>query len=144
MGDRTSCSLTIWGEVPSDLWSEIELEIDWNDTWKIGHYTFDEVNYGTMDPDLDKALRKAGLSYIWDHDAGYEYGPGTEMYDAETEEFIELPRHEDDLFVAVRDLTKPEVVETVIRWQRFRDQSHKKELVIKLMHLQSEIEERDE
>ena len=143
MGDRTSCHLRIWGEVSQDAWDKIEPEICSDFTFDTGSYSFYEVNYGNLDRDLAKALMEAGLSYIWDYDAGCEYNAGTEMYDAENRDFIDLPRHEDSLFVPAHNLDDPAHIRTVQWWQKFRDGAREKELVIKQANQDRNQEDED-
>lgn len=132
MGDRTYCNLFIWGSTTPDLLERVyqEIQDEGPEDWSEQHFSFNEMNYGIMPDGIKKALHKAGLSYIWDHDAGAEYGQGTEMRDAETDSSSELLRSADDLVVTVRESENPELMERIRFWQTFRDVAHDQTLEV--------------
>ena len=48
-------------------------------------FQFYECNYGCMDDDLADLLTEFGLSYVWDHGAGSEYGASATVYEAQNQ-----------------------------------------------------------
>lgn len=79
MGDRTSVSLQIRVEQRAAAEEIMGMDSS-NDHYPIGEelyeYSFDEVNYGTLDF-LDEFVQ-AGIAYDSNWGAGSEYSPGTE------------------------------------------------------------------
>lgn len=86
MGDRANCELRLFGATTTEKWDDVVAAItdaccDDEDEF---YYSFGSVNYAQLDPQLEGAIHRAGLSYIWQNEAGDEYPAGIECWDAET------------------------------------------------------------
>lgn len=124
MGDRTNCTLIVFGETTKVQFGEltelIDAEIhDSPETWE-----FEEVNYAQLDPEVEEAIRKAGLSYIWLYENGCEYQSGAGLYDAFTGEYAEFQRSDIDLMTRVRDTQGSRN----LWWQEFLDKGLRAEV----------------
>lgn len=98
MGDRTYCTLTICGIIPSaqhaqkiyeaikncypDISEQKVKEIFQSKGEIQQNYGFEEVNYGQIDDEIKDALVEAGLSFCWDWGMGGDYISGSLIYDA--------------------------------------------------------------
>lgn len=129
MGDRTSATLVIFGEVRRDLIPQLVTMIDRPDDIEDVEFQdgaavrveCEEVNYGSMasefGDELQKFLEANGISYTWSWGAGAEYGPGFSVW---TPEFGgDFETNGDEIVVPVRQLGDAEVMERARKAQKF-------------------------
>lgn len=86
MSNYVHCNLRIYGQTDGSKWGEIydliENYLNPNEDGQEGVFHGIEVKYGNLPEDIQSALREAGLSYIWEYDAGDEFDAGIELYNA--------------------------------------------------------------
>lgn len=157
MGDRTYCSLTITGIIPSPTHAQaicdalIDAYPDESDsTIKTifqgkgeikKHYGFDEVNYGQIDDELKDALISAGLSFCWDWGSGDEYITGSLIYDARDDYLSEENTANDLPFITVDELDNKERISQIRKFAaRSREISAGALYIARSAHEQLEIQ----
>lgn len=159
MGDRTYCSLTITGIIPSAPHAQaicdalIDACPDESDS-KIreafqgkgeikNHYSFDEVNYGQIDDDLKDALVSAGLSFCWDWGMGGDYIPGCLVYDARDGYLSEENTADDLPFITVDQLDNEERIAAIRKFAaRSREVASGSLYIARSAHEQLEIQKK--
>lgn len=114
MGDRAYCELTIFGTTTEERWADVCENIDAEQEFDDFHFGFDEVNYAQLDANLEGALQRAGLSYIWHNSPGGEYPEGVLCYDAETQETQEFVSDGFDLLIRMSEVPQLDLFH---KWQ---------------------------
>jgi hypothetical protein len=119
MGDRTYCSLYVYGTVTQ---AQLEAFADRHafDSHE-NRMEFDEVNRGEMSSEIFEELQTLGLSWAWHWEAGDEYGAGVKFYDHETGNTEEFNTCDENIVLTLDELKDPANVEKAIRWQTWDD-----------------------
>lgn len=120
MGDRTSCTLYIYGTTTAALWADVEKALDEfspddDGNEEGGYFWFNEVNYGGLDEDVEATLIAAGLSYQWQWEQGGGYSEGIKLYDADTKETAEFCAIDHEIALPVSLLTSDNI-EVARKW----------------------------
>ena len=121
MGDRTTCSLRLFGgpiteeqtgRLKEALKDAFPSEIDKESA------IFFEVNYGNIDNELSTVLVDMGLSYCWSWDSGGSYGPGIKIYDAASATATQFYTIEGEIALTLTTIiTNPGRVQEAIDWR---------------------------
>ena len=133
MGDRCYCDLTIIGILHPDHTERLAAAIAASSPDDIGglekirealqagrnHFDYYEVNYAQMDEGLEAELTELRLGYIWHNDAGDEYGPADNYYDAVTGEAAEHCLSNGAICLTLDEIDREGVLENARRWQAF-------------------------
>lgn len=128
MSDRMSCTLKIVGKVQHHQFeriTELVKSFGFDEEIDEGEWSFHEVRYGTLDPDIEAYLQDNEIGYIWTNEAKYEYPAGVQFFDPTRKEedrwadFITDSANGIVLSLAT-DIT-PERIEWAKSWQWFWD-----------------------
>lgn len=117
MGDRCYCTLTITGVVGSEQdWTTLmtaisEAEPEGRVTIQppkpgesgTNEFSFSEVNYATMDDNLQTALTSLGLAYSWINGQGDDYGNGCVVSDGMGGHYEEALTGDHDLYLILTE-----------------------------------------
>ena len=126
MGDRTYCTLSVFGEIDRAGFTKLAYRIgaEWDGTQlepddHPGEFGFEGVNYGQIDDDLCAELEAAGLSYAWHWQAGGGYGDGVYFVDRSSEAVVsaEFACSQGGIVLSLRDANDPETVGDANGWE---------------------------
>lgn len=129
MGDRTTCSLHVSGFIhgPAELailksaiadncGEPCEKIPDEPNPGPIpSSYTFYDVNWASMDSDLEDAMRRLCLSYVWSWGSGDEYAEGMIIVDTITDFHFETTTANDEIVLTLSEAENPAILATAKR-----------------------------
>lgn len=116
MGDRTYCSLYVYGTVTQAQLETLGQTHGAQDVVE-NFLGFDEVNRGEMSSDLFSALEALNLSWAWHWNDGDEYGAGVLFYDAETKNTAEFDTRDMEIVLSLREMDNPESIAKAREWE---------------------------
>jgi hypothetical protein len=123
MGDRCFCTLTVIGQTDAETWKKIKTLIDDElypeEEFEEGHFGVQDVNYATLPGTICDALIAAKLSYIWESEAGHEYGPEYELYNATNRAFASYCRSDFHITLSLEEAEDPEARAQARVWQEW-------------------------
>lgn len=125
MGDRTYCSLKVWGEITGVQLSKlvgmilgaepVESAQEVREALGTGSDVgFDSVNHGQMDAVLYNFLKGNRLPFAWSWGAGACYGSGVTLFDGDAEETFGTA--DGEIVLNLHAATNPELLAHAQRW----------------------------
>lgn len=124
MGDRTWATLRIGGTITEDQLTDLVdliFEPDAEEQLREdGTVLMYEINYGTIDEDLDLWLRENNLSFSWEWGDGGSYGTGIFLYRAHDKASATYPIIRDvGIGLTLDQASDPVAVKETTAWSEF-------------------------